>query len=1204
MGREAFLSLWHDIPEYRTLVDGLRKGYREQAFFGLQPGQVAYLLAALRREMGRPVLALAPGYREALALATDLSAWLPGETVLTFPPLDVVPYTVMARSPEVAAQRLQVLDHLARGGEGIVVAPLTALFRALPPSQEFRRAMAAVRVGDEVPLPALIGRLVAGGYERVERVEGPGQFNVRGGLLDVFPLTAERPYRIEFFGDTVESLRSFDVISQRSVDDESAVLIPPAREAVLPEGGEGPALAAVHLELDQTVPRMEKAGRGAEARFLRERVDGHLARMTPALWELYLPYLYNPATLFDYFRTPPLVAALDAGRLLQGVEGAGRQWTERATSLLEEGRLLPSQEALQFGAEVWRRGLDQRQVLYLSGLPSRLPGADIKNLLSVSGKPVTAFHGQWELFLEELRGLRGQQYRCCLAVTSHERGSRVAAGLAEVGIDTVPGGEGEPWPLPSPGGVAVLPGTLQSGFVFPGLRLALITEGEIFGRRRQKREATRAPSGVKIASYRDLKVGDYVVHVQHGIGQYLGIKAMEVQGVQRDYLFIKYEAADRLYVPTDQIHLVQKYVGGEGLKPRLNRLGGNEWARVKQRVKESVRRMAEELLRLYAARQALAGYAFAADTVWQTEFEEAFPFEETQDQIQAVAEIKRDMEEPRPMDRLLCGDVGFGKTEVAMRAAFKAVMDGKQVAVLVPTTILAQQHYVTFKERFQAFPVRIQVLSRFRTPKEQEATITALRKGEADVVIGTHRLLGGDVSFKDLGLLIIDEEHRFGVSHKEALKRLRATVDVLTLTATPIPRTLHMSLAGLRDMSVIETPPENRFPVETYVVEYDEMLVRDAIERELGRGGQVFYVHNRVQTIGNALRRLRGLAPGAAIGVAHGQLPEEDLEQVMLDFLEGRHDILLCTSIIESGLDIPNANSLVVEDSDRFGLAQLYQIRGRVGRSNRLAYAYFTFRRERILTETAQKRLEAIKEFTELGSGFKIALRDLEIRGAGNILGPEQHGFIVSVGFDLYCQLLEEAVRELKGDKAVPLTEPTVELAVDAYLDDAYVPEARAKIEVYKKVNACRSAGELDDLEAEIVDRYGPLPRPARNLLSLARIKAAAIRLGLLSISQERDVVKLLFPGYLKELVRSLEPLRARYGRRLAVQTAPKPVVRLRLDAARAPLGAVSQPAGPSVKVVDEVLALLTEIAAVPEVRRFTREDVAGAGQAAPADML
>lgn len=1185
-------SLWWELPEYQTLADGLRKQYAEQAVFGLAEGQIPFLLASLRHEVGRPLLVVTAGFREAATLAGDLAGWQPDEPVLEFPPLEIVPYHVVARSPGIAGQRLHVLAHLAGGGHATVVVSASALLRPLMSPAVFRDAIVRVAAGRRLDLTDAVRRLLAGGYERSDRVEAPGQLSVRGGILDVFPLNAERPFRIELFGDEVESVRVFDASTQRSQTEVREAVLPPAREVLVSADAARAAAERIDWETRETVARLEAADRAAQARQLRERVDGHLGAMDPAHWELYAPFMHGAGRAFltDYFPEPPLVALIEPQRVREFLEGAEAQWLERTTTLLETGRLLPSQRGLQIETHQWWQGLrgtGRNQILYFSALPLRLPDIAPRAVVSLASKSIPSFRGQWEMFTDELRGWVTQGYACYLAAGAEGRMARTVESLREAGFNVAGG-----WQPPAPGQVTVIPAKFTHGFVSPGLRTVFLSDTEVFGRKRQPPRRQGALEGVGVAAYQDLKVGDYVVHVNHGIGQYLGVRTEEILGVKRDYLVIRYEGTDRLKVPTDQINLVQKYVGGEGRAPRLNRLSGNEWARVKQRVRESVREMAEDLLRLNAARQALEGHAFAPDTVWQREFEEAFPYEETPDQIRAIDDIKRDMERKRPMDRLLCGDVGFGKTEVAVRAVFKAVMDGKQVAVLVPTTILAQQHHLTFQERFQGFPVRIAMLSRFCTGKEQERTITALRKGEVDVVIGTHRLLGADVNFRDLGLLVIDEEHRFGVAHKEELKRLRATVDVLTLTATPIPRTLHMALAGMRDMSVIDTPPENRFPVETYVVEYDESLVRDGIEREVARGGQVFYVYNRVQGIAGAFRRLAKLVPDARIAVAHGQMPEDELEQVMLEFLNGEQDILLCTSIIESGLDIPNANTLVVEDADNFGLAQLYQIRGRVGRSHRLAYAYFTYRRDRVLSEVAQKRLTAIKEFTELGSGFKIALRDLEIRGAGNILGPEQHGFIVSVGFDLYCQLLEEAVRELKGERAVPRTEVAVELNADAYLDDAYVPEVRAKIEFYKRIKALQSVDEAREVEDDLIDRYGPLPPAARNLITLARIRAEGSRLGLLSVTQERDHVRFLFSNYLSDLMHSLEPLRTRYQRRLSIQITPRPTLRLRLATARPAWVAAAAPvpgapADGGAAALQEVSDLLAAIGSVPEVAKW-----------------
>ncbi len=1162
----VFKDLWQGLPQYRTLVDGLRKGHGEQAFFGLQPGQVAYLLGSLFLDLKRPVIVVTTGFREALSFAAEISGWIGGEEVHYFPPQEVVPYSVIARSPEVAGQRLKALTSITMGKSAVVVTPVQALLRPLPPRKVFSSLIQEFAIGDTMSLENAVDLLIRGGYERVDSVEGPGHFAVRGGILDVFPLTEEQPLRIEWFGDEIESIRLFNRTTQRSEKGLDYVVIPPARETVRQSEADSETREVILREAEETALRLRSIGKSKDADTLLERVQNHLASMTPAQWELYAPYLYQGATIFDYFPVSPVTILMESKRLEDALNGAELQWRERTVNLLESGRLLPSQRGLLLSSEAIQRVIKRQQTIYMSLLPQMPTGASPRATLSLSGKPVPSFQGQWNLFVEELNSWLRQGYGCLLVCTTDERAARISSGLEEAGIEA-PRVEG----LPQPGRVAVITGQLASGFIFPAIRLAVVTEDRLFGSRKRATVKEKGHEGQPLASYADLKVGDYVVHVHHGIGRYLGVKTLEVQGTHRDYLYLQYSGEDRLYVPVEQINLIQKYVGGETGQIKLYKLGGNEWSRVKERVKESVRKMAEELLRLYAARQALQGHAFPEDTVWQKQFEDAFPYEETADQLKSIEEIKRDMERPQPMDRLLCGDVGFGKTEVAMRAAFKAVSDGKQVAVLVPTTILAQQHLVTFRERFEGFPVNIDMLSRFRTKKEQEAVITALRRGDIDIVIGTHRLLAGDVNFKDLGLLVVDEEHRFGVAHKETLKRLRSTVDVLTMTATPIPRTLHMAMTGLRDMSVISTPPENRLPIETYVVEYDEELVAEAIRQELSRGGQLFFVHNRVKGIHRVAQRLQELVPDARIAVGHGQMQEEELERIMLDFLEGRQDILVSTSIIESGLDIPNANTLIVDESDRLGLAQLYQIRGRVGRSNRLAYAYFTYRREKILGEVAQKRLEAIKDFTELGSGFKIALRDLEIRGAGNILGPEQHGFIISVGFDLYCQLIDEAVRELKGEKSVPQTEPSIELLADAYLDDSYVPDVRAKIELYKKVNASRTLESVASIRAEMQDRFGKIPEAAENLLRLATIRILAAEMGVLSIVQEKEQVRLVFATYLKELLKSFEPLRAKYDRRLQIQVTPRPILRFRIKG----------------NVLVDVLELLEAVSGIPQIKEW-----------------
>jgi transcription-repair coupling factor (superfamily II helicase) len=750
----------------------------------------------------------------------------------------------------------------------------------------------------------------------------------------------------------------------------------------------------------------------------------------------------------------------------------------------------------------------QYNVLYLSLMLQKIPHTEPGEIISIAAKGVAPFHGQMDMVVGELKSWQDRSFNTIIFMSTLEKAMSMQQSLFEDGISAI---FAEQIPIMTPGKTLVTVGILSAGFELPHAHFLILTEKDIIGRQKKK-PRPRVAKGQQIAYFRDIKSGDYVVHINHGIGKYVGVETLVVGDVHKDYLHIRYAGEDKLYVPTDQVQLLQKYVGAEGDAPRLSKMGGSEWIKAKGKAEKAVADMAKELLQIYAKRQVVSGFSFEPDTPWQKEFEDAFPFEETPDQLVSIAEIKADMEQPRPMDRLLCGDVGFGKTEVAIRAAFKAIMNGKQVAVLVPTTVLAQQHYQTFSARFADSGLVVDVISRFRSAKEQRATVEALRNGKVDVLIGTHRILKSDVVFKDIGLLVVDEEQRFGVKQKEKLKSWCAHIDILTLSATPIPRTLHMSLVGARDMSIIETPPEERFPVQSYVVEYEEEIIRDAIKRELKRGGQVYFVYNRVQTIDKMYQRLGEMLPDAKIRVAHGQMPEELLERAMLDFYEGHDDVLLCTSIIENGLDVPNANTIIVYDADRFGLSQLYQMRGRVGRSHRMAFAYFTYRRDKVLTEVAEKRLQAIKEFAELGAGFKIAMRDLEIRGAGNILGAQQHGNIVSVGFEMYCRLLEEAVQKLKSGKIVEVTpEPVLEFNIDAYISGDYISDAMHKMEIYQRIAASRDEQHVADLLDELIDRFGEPPNCVLNLLEVVKIKNLARAIGIRSVIQHPSYVEVVF---------------------------------------------------------------------------------------------
>ncbi|MEW6032499.1 MAG: transcription-repair coupling factor [Bacillota bacterium] len=1111
MNQEAlrrFLAEVSALPEVRSLVSGLRPGSTQLAH-GVGGPVRALLAAAVHAARSLPSLYVCSDLEAARRVETDLVTWLGDEAVALLPLRDLSPLGVLAQSGEIQAQRLWVLDALLAGDPVLVVAPVEAAAAPVPPPARLGRATRVIRLGAEAHLHELAGFLVDTGYERVPVVESPGDFALRGGILDLFP-PAGRPHRLEFAGDEVASIRVFSAETQKSVSEVQAVRVGPAREWVLDRSELASLAQKVRRELDRTSRKLVGLGRREAASKLAARVEADLERMEagdpPEDADVYAPYVEpDLRTVLEYLPAAAAVFLDEPARLEQAAGQVVRERAERLSALLENGGLLETQAASGAPdfAGFLRRAAGLAPV-YLAQLLRKTGSAGLSNIVAFRHQLLPSFHGQWADFQAELARWRLSGDRVLLLAATEDGVRGLTRSLRDEGI----GAAAAFSPDRPAGQVVVTRGIVEGGFYLPGLRIRVVTDAQIRGRtprKRRRRFAGGVAEGLTraLGSYRELEIGDYVVHVNHGIGVYLGIRSLEIEGVTRDYISIKYEGEDRLYVPTDQVNLIQKYVGVEGQEPRINRLAGGDWVRAKKRARESVQKLAVDLVRLYAVRETTAGHAFAPDGPWQEEFEAGFHYEETPDQLSAVAEIKRDMESPVPMDRLLCGDVGYGKTEVAVRAAFKAVTDGKQVAVLVPTTVLAQQHYHTFRERFSGYPVTVDLLSRFRSRPEQERTLKGLRRGTVDIVIGTHRLLQPDVVFKDLGLLVIDEEHRFGVGHKERLKELKTTVDALVLTATPIPRTLNMALVGLRDMSVIDTPPEDRYPVQTYVLEYDEETVRDAILRELARGGQVFYVHNRVETIDQAALRLRRMLPAVRIAVAHGQMKEDRLERVMIDFLDGEYDVLVSTTIIESGLDLPNVNTLIVEDADKLGLAQLYQLRGRVGRSNRVAYAYFTYRRGRVISEVAEKRLEAIRDFTELGSGYRVALRDLEIRGAGNLLGPEQHGFIASVGFELYCRMLEETIRELKGERPARRAETSLDVSVDAFIPDGYIPDSRQKIETYQRIAAIADPAEADDLEDELTDRFGPPPEPVSNLLLVARVRAAAGALGAVSVSRE-----------------------------------------------------------------------------------------------------
>jgi len=1078
---------------------------------GLDGSALNYFIAGLTNYCRRPALIVVSDVAHAEKTYSELQSFFPDQVNLLRPRDLFINTDALSRSDEHQQSRLGFLEWLHSGKSGIYVAPVAALVsKSLPPAI-WHDFIINLQIGMNCDREDLLNNLVQRGYERVVLTESRGHFSARGDIIDIFPPGRNKPVRIELFDDIIESIRHYDPQSQRSTDQLQKISILPARELLLTENIRRSGNKVIERYLDRVLFKLRKRGEKDLVSKLKRQVSRHLERLANPegldFLSSYFPFFYGAgSSLLDYMSSDYLVFIAEPENIAEKISSLHSEFEDYSSSALIEGDLLIPEKELLWKEEELFSHL-RCPLVALALLPGMGEFFKTFESINIDAKSAPFYHGKWDLFKNDYQDWISKGYSVYFLAESKERANSLLDLTAAEDVSTdkyINTYKSEGFIKPQ-----VITGSLEQGIIIPELQLAIITERNLLPVRKKKRRLKHG-DGIRLSDYRELASGDYVVHEQHGIGKYLGLNTLEVSGSNRDYLVLKYRGTDKLYIPVDQVGLIQKYSGGDGPVPRLHSLGGNEWQRLKSKVNRSVEKLARELLALYAARKAVEGYSFGPEHPWQKEFEAHFPFEETPDQLKTVRDVKSDMEKNHPMDRLVCGDVGYGKTEVAMRAAFKAVMEGKQVAVLVPTTVLAQQHFRTFSERFEKFPVNVFQLSRFVSASNQKEIIKALEAGKVDIVIGTHRLLSRDVRFYDLGLLVIDEEQRFGVRQKEKIKQLRLEVDTLAMTATPIPRTLHLSLAGARDFSIIDTPPEDRYPVQTYVLEYSENLVRDAVQRELSRGGQVFIVFNRVERIDSFANKIQNLFPKASVAVGHGQLPEASLERIMADFQEGKYQILVSTTIIESGLDIPNVNTLIIDEADRFGLAQLYQIRGRVGRSSRLAYAYLTYRKDKLLSETAKKRLKAIKEFTELGSGFKVALRDLEIRGAGNILGTEQHGFIAAVGFDLYVRLLDRAVAELKNKKHEQKIEPRFELKINAHLPSAYISAQEQKVEIYQRVYNS-SAEELSEIEDELKDRFGAPPQPVKNLLKVAGLRLNAAGLGIELIAQKQNDLTIQF---------------------------------------------------------------------------------------------
>jgi transcription-repair coupling factor (superfamily II helicase) len=1048
---------------FPSLAEKIEQGKKDIVISGLAGSGKSFILAYLEKRLQLPLLVLTYHPEEAIKLFEDLQSFLGEGEVLFFPSWEILPYELQVPHSEVLGARLSCLYNLLFRKKNMVVTHLRAIIEKTIPRDELKNKTIQLKTGDELELENLILRISELGFKRFPQVEEVGTYSQRGGILDLFPYTSENPVRIEFFGDKIESIREFSVFNQRTIIRKEEVILLPKREFHLKDE-----------ELEKYLGRIEEK----EAQRLRGRINFY--QEIPGL-EWMAPLLELPqGELFDYLPEESLIFMDEPGLIRKEIDyiQAEAQGRYEEASLKKE--LVPQPSFLFRDGDSFEKKIENFQVLKNYYLRKENLDYDLgmyEPESSISDFP-------WlKKTLKEEEKMGRKVYISCENSGQKER----LEELLEKEVEKV----------------IFLLGNLSSGFIYPELELTVLPEHQIFNRYYRRRRKRKFKEGLPLSTYASLSSGDFVVHADFGIGRYSGLQNLMIDGRKRDCLLLLYKDEDKLYVPVEEFNRIQKYIGKDG-EPALSKLGSPLWEKTKEKTRRALKEMAEELIQLYAERKAKPGFAFSADTPWQKELESSFIYEETPDQFEAIESIKTDMEKSVPMDRLVCGDVGYGKTEVAIRAAFKSVMDGKQVAVLVPTTILAQQHYTTFSERLKDYPVKIEVLSRFKSSKEQKEIIKSFEQGKIDIVIGTHRLLQNDVKIKDLGLLIIDEEQRFGVAHKEKLKKVKSTVDCLTLTATPIPRTLQLSLLGAKDMSIINTPPKDRLPIQTIISDFDKELIAEAILREVDRGGQVYFVHNRVESIGSMYNLLKKLLPEIRLGVAHGQMEEKILEKIMLAFLDGKYDCLLCSNIIESGLDIPNVNTIIINRADRFGLAQLYQLRGRVGRSNHKAYAYLLVPPFENLNPQAQKRIRAIQQYTELGSGFYLAMRDLEIRGAGNILGPQQHGFIEEIGFDLYCQLLEEAVRELKGEEIKKSPEVKLEIDSDLYLPSDYMEDGQQRMEIYKKLSEVKIEEQIEDLRAELRDRFGPLPREAEELLKVAELKL---------ICQEKEVSKLTLKG-------------------------------------------------------------------------------------------
>ena len=1099
---------------------------------GCADSQLAHFITGLSDGYKNKVIVTFSGTK-AKELYEDLKAF--DKNVVLYPAKDFIFFSADVHGNVILQQRLECIKKLVEDKPCTIVTTADGLMDKIMPLDRIKENVLEISEGSIIEMDAIRHKLVQMGYEGAEQVESPGQFAIRGSIIDIYTLTDEVPYRIDMWDDEVDIIKSFEVETQRSIENLEKITIYPATDYVLTKEEIRAGIDKIKKDLKKNSEALRKQFKTEEAHrlevIIKEFIDNEEINENGMSFDSYVNYFYDGMVSFiDYLKDAAFFID-EPKRVDEQMKAVETEFRDSMSNRLEKGYVLPGQTDIVWSRKTIESKLDSVKKVLFTSLDQTVKNFTVDEIASVEAKTISPYNNKFEMLVEDLKKYKKQKYQVIMVCASLTRAKRLAEDLRGFGISAFYEEDKEREALS--GEVMIVTGHLRGGFAYPMIKFVVISDTDIFGEKKKKRRKKHNYSGTNISDFSDLNIGDYVVHENHGLGIYKGIEKIEVDRTVKDYIKIEYEGGSNLYILATQLDMIQKYADSEAKPPKLNKLGGTEWKKTKTRVKKAVADIADELIELYATRQDSTGFVFSPDTEWQKEFEEMFPFEETDDQLEVISQVKADMESTKTMDRLVCGDVGFGKTEVAIRAAFKAVQDNKQVVYLVPTTVLAQQHYKTFTQRFKDFPVRVEMLSRFRTKANQEQTIRDLKKGYVDIVIGTHRVLSKDVKFKDLGLLIIDEEQRFGVKHKEKIKELKNNIDVLTMTATPIPRTLHMSLIGIRDMSIMEEPPQDRMPIQTYVMEYNDEIVREAINRELLRNGQVYYVYNIVQNIAERAAEIQRLVPDANVAFAHGQMSERQLETIMYDFVNGDIDVLVSTTIIETGIDVSNANTIIIHNAEKMGLSQLYQLRGRVGRSNRTAYAFMMYTRNKLLSEVAEKRLGAIKNFTELGSGVKIAMRDLEIRGTGNLLGAQQHGHMEAVGYDLYCKMLNEAILVRKGKTPTLEFETKIDVLIDAFVPAGYIKSESQKMDVYKRIAGIETQEEYEDMQDELIDRFGEMPRQVENLLKIVLIKATAHEVYITEITGNKTKLKFTMHPTAPIETEKIPEILSKYNRRL-----------------------------------------------------------------------